>query len=67
MVISDSLSAKYSCLSAYGKAVWSERSCREWFHKFKNAEYEVEDKKRNIRLKSYEGKNLEAFLKEDSC
>ena len=31
-------------VEAYGDAALSERSCREWFQKFKNSEFDVEDK-----------------------
>jgi len=31
-------------VEAYGDAALSERSCREWFQKFKNGEFDVEDK-----------------------
>jgi len=31
-------------VEAYGDAVLSERSCREWFQKFKNGEFDIEDK-----------------------
>ena len=42
-------------VETYGDAVLSERSCREWFQKFKNGEFDVEDAE------------LEALLDEDSC
>ena len=41
-------------VEAYGDAVLSERSCREWFQKFKNGEFDVEDKERSERPKVYE-------------
>ena len=34
-----------------GDAALSERSCREWFQKFKNGEFDVEDKERSGRPK----------------
>ncbi|EFN76296.1 Histone-lysine N-methyltransferase SETMAR, partial [Harpegnathos saltator] len=45
----------------------SEKSCREWFQKFKNGEFNVEDKERSGRPKVYEDTELEALLEEDSC
>ncbi|KAG5319822.1 MOS1T transposase, partial [Pseudoatta argentina] len=48
-------------VEAYGEAALSERSCRKWFQKFKNGEFDVEDKKRS------EDEELEALLNEDSC
>ena len=54
-------------VEAYGEAALSERSCREWFQKFKNGEFDVEDKERSGRPKVYEDAELEALLDEDSC
>ena len=51
----------------YGEAVLSEKSCREWFRKFKTSEFDIEDKKRNRRLKVYADAELEALLDQDSC
>ena len=51
----------------YGEAALSERSCREWFQKLKNREFDVEDKERSRRLKLYEDAELESLLEEDSC
>ena len=48
-------------------AALSERSYREWFQKFKNGEFDVEDKERSGRPKVYEDAELEALLDEDSC
>ena len=53
-------------VEAYGDAVLSERSC-EWFQKFKNGEFDVEDKECSGRPKVYEDAELEALLDEDSC
>ena len=53
-------------VEAYGEDALSERSCRE-FQKFKNGEFDVEDKERSGRPKVYEDAELEALLDEDSC
>ena len=45
----------------------SERSCREWFQKFKNGEFNIEDKEHSGRLKVYDDAELEALLDQDSC
>ena len=50
----------------YGEAALSERSCREWLQKFKNGEFDVEDKERSGRPKVYENAELELELDEDS-
>ena len=54
-------------VEAYGESALSERSCREWFQKFKNNEFDVEDKERSGRPKVYEDAELESLLDEDSC
>ena len=55
-------------VKAYGEAALRERSCREWFQKFKNGEFDVEDKERGGRPKEYEDAELlESLLNEDSC
>ena len=51
----------------YDKAALSERSCREWFRKFKNDEFDIEDKERSGRPKVYEDAEWEALLDQDSC
>ena len=54
-------------VEAYGDAALSERSCREWFQKFKNGEFDIEGKERSGRPKVYKDAELEALLDEDSC
>ena len=41
-------------VETYGEAAFSERSFREWFQKFKNDEYDIDDKERSGRPKVYE-------------
>jgi len=41
-------------VEAYNDAALSERSFREWFQKFKNDEFDVEDKEHSGRPKVYE-------------
>ena len=52
-------------VEAYGDVTLSERSCREWFQKFKNGEFDIEE--RSGKPKVYEDAELEALLDEDSC
>ena len=49
-------------VEAYGDAALSEKSCREWFQKFKNGEFDVKDKERSRRPKVYEDAEFEALL-----
>lgn len=53
-------------VEAYGEVALSERTCREWFQKFKNGDFDVEDKDRSGRPKIYEDAELEELLEEDS-
>ena len=50
----------------YGEAAISKKSCREWFKKFKNGEFDIEDKERSGGPKVYEDAELEALLNQDS-
>ena len=54
-------------VEAYGEAALSERSCREWFKKFKNGEINIEEKERSGRPKVYKDVELEVLLDQDSC
>ena len=48
------------------EAALSERSCREWFQKFKNGEFYIKDKERSGMLKVYEDAELKVLLDQDS-
>ena len=54
-------------VETYGRAALSERSCGEWFQKFKNGEFAIEHKERSGRPKVYENAGLEALLDQDLC
>ena len=54
-------------IETYGKAALSERSCREWFQKFKNGEFDIEGKECSGRPKVYEDAELKALLDQSSC
>ena len=49
----------------HGNTTLSERNCCEWFQKFKNGEFDVEDKERSGRPKVYENAELKILLNED--
>jgi len=59
-------STQTSC-ETYGDHALSETTCRHWFRRSKNNNFDVEDKKRSGARKKYEDKELEALLHEDSC
>ena len=53
--------------NTYGEAAISERTCREWFQRFKNGDFDVKDRHSGGREKVFEDAELEALLEEDSC
>jgi len=53
--------------NTYGKAAISERTCPEWFQRFKNGDFEVEDRHSGGREKIFEDAELEALLEQDLC
>ena len=53
--------------SSYGEAALSERTCREWFQRFKIGDFDVEDRHGTGKGKIFEDSELEALLAEDSC
>ena len=52
--------------NTYGEAAISERMCREWFQRFKNGDFDVEDRHSSGREKVFEDAELEALLEQDS-
>ena len=54
--------------NTYGEAAISERTCHEWFQRFKNDDLtSVEDRQSGGREKVFEDAKLEALLEQDSC
>ena len=51
--------------NTYGEAAISERTCREWFQRFKNGV--LTSKTGGGREKVFENAELEALLEQDSC
>ena len=52
--------------NTYGEAAISERTCHEWFQRFKNGDFDVEDRHSGGREKVFEDAELEALLEQDS-
>jgi len=48
--------------NTYGEAAISERTCREWFQRFKNGDFHVEDRHSGGREKVFEDAEFEALL-----
>ncbi|GBP29954.1 Mariner Mos1 transposase [Eumeta japonica] len=59
--------ARRLLVEAYNKAALRiQNTCGEWFQKFKNGDFDVEDKDRSGRPKIYEVVELDESLEEDS-
>ena len=54
-------------VETYGEAALSERSCLEWFQKFKNGEFDIEDNESSGRPKVFEDTELEALFDQNLC
>ena len=52
--------------STYGEDCISERTCLEWFQRFRNGDFNVEDRHSGGREKVFEDAELEVLLGEDS-
>ena len=53
--------------STYGEVALNEKTCREWFQRFKSGGFDVEGQKGGVREKMLEDSEFEALLAEDSC
>ncbi|KAG5316940.1 MOS1T transposase, partial [Pseudoatta argentina] len=49
----------------YGDNALLDTTCRDWFRRFKNNDFELEDKERSGAPKKFEDKELEQLLDED--
>jgi len=52
-------------IEVYGDTAPTDKSCREWFRRFKNEGFNVEDKPCCEQPKKFEDKELEALLEEN--
>jgi len=52
-------------VQVYGDTAPTDKSCKEWFRRFKDGDFSVEDKPRSGQPKKFEDKELEALLEED--
>ncbi|EGI70537.1 Mariner Mos1 transposase, partial [Acromyrmex echinatior] len=51
----------------YGEAAISERTYHEWFQRFKNGDFDVENQHSGGREKVFEDAELETLIDQDSC
>ena len=59
--------AHRSLVEVYGESAPSDKSCREWFRRFKNGDFSIEDKERPGQPKKFEDAELEELLDQDPC
>ena len=53
--------------TTYGEAALKERTCHEWFQRFKRDDFDVEDWHGGGKENIFQDSELEALLAEDSC
>lgn len=54
-------------VETYGVHALSETTCRDWFRRFKNGDFDFNDAERPGAPKKFEDEELEAILDEDPC
>ncbi|KAG5314669.1 MOS1T transposase, partial [Pseudoatta argentina] len=52
-------------VQTYGDNALSDTTCRDWFRRFKNNDFQLEDKERSDAPKKFQDKELEQLLDED--
>ena len=52
-------------VEVYGEHALAERTCQNWFARFKNVDFGLEDEERSGQPKKFEDAELEAILEED--
>ena len=48
-------------VEVYGDSAPSDKTCKEWFRRFKSGNFNVEDKERSGRPKAFEDEELQAL------
>lgn len=51
----------------YGDYTPSVKTCESWFRRFKNGDYDIEDKERTGQPKKFTDEDLEALIDENPC
>lgn len=54
-------------VETYRDHALSERTCRDWFNRFKNGDFNVQDRERSGASKKFQDEELETLLDEDPC
>ena len=60
---------EYFCLLlvTYYECFPTERACQRWFTKFRNRDFDIQDKERSRQVNKFENEELEALMDQDSC
>ena len=59
--------AHWKLQKVYEDAARSETTCRDWFRRFKDGDFDVDDRPHKGRPKTFEDAEMEALLDEDPC
>lgn len=51
----------------YGEHAPAERTCRKWFKRFKDGDFDTADQERHGATKKFEDEELETLLDQDPC
>ena len=54
-------------IEIYGNSAPSDKTCREWFRRFKIDNFDVENKERAGQPRAFEDEELQALMDEDPC
>ena len=54
-------------VETYGEHALSKTTCRDWFRRFKNDDFDLQDKERSGAPKKFKDEELEALLDVDAC
>lgn len=54
-------------VEAYGEHAPTQKTCENWFQRFRSGDFYVKDKERSGQPKKFENEDLKALLDEDSC
>lgn len=59
--------AHRALVDCYGEYALSDTQCHEWFKRFKNGDFDLNDKERPGQPKRFHDEELEALLQKDPC
>ncbi|EFN75393.1 hypothetical protein EAI_06177, partial [Harpegnathos saltator] len=57
--------AHRTLVEAYRESAPTDKSCREWFRRFKSDDFSVDDKPRPSQPRKFEDEELQALIDED--